>query len=185
LKGTICGPQTSNGLKSALGATKVATEGIEYAAGLSTNFLPGGADLAGIATLKSQLSKANRNCPNSKVVVAGYRYCLSPQPLLPLSRISGGLTKTHSQGAALVHRAIEDASTAVKNQIVGVVTYGDTQNQQDRGKIPNFPAEKVKVICNTGDLVCVGTLTILAPHLDYTRRAPEGAAFLVSKINGS
>ena len=87
-----------------------------------------------------------------------------------------------SQGAALVHRAIEGQSAAVKNKIVGVITYGDTQNLQDGGRIPNFPPEKTLIICNTGDAVCVGTLTILAPHLDYVRRVSEAVKFLVGKI---
>jgi hypothetical protein len=55
----------------------------------------------------------------------------------------------------------------VKAKIAGVVTYGDTQNQQDNGQIPNFPRDKVLVICNTGDLVCRGTLTIALPHCMY------------------
>jgi cutinase len=94
------------------------------------------------------------------------------------------LISSKSQGAALTHRAIEDLPQNVKDKIAGVVTYGDTQNQQDGGKIPNFPANKVLVICNTGDAVCRGTLTILAPHLDYVRRVPEAVAFLTQKVNG-
>lgn len=90
-----------------------------------------------------------------------------------------------SQGAALVHRAVENLAQSVKDKIVGVVTFGDTQNLQDNGQIPNFPASKVLVICNTGDLVCAGTLTILEPHLDYVRRVPEAVAFLTQKITAA
>ena len=37
---------------------------------------------------------------------------------------------THGrQGAAVNHRAIEDLSADVKDQIAGVVTFGDTQNR--------------------------------------------------------
>ena len=74
----------------------------------------------------------------------------------------------NSQGAALVHRAVENLSTEVKAQIAGVVTYGDTQNLQDRGQIPNYPKDDVLVICNTGDLVCVGTLTITPAHCSFS-----------------
>jgi len=88
----------------------------------------------------------------------------------------------YSQGAALVHRAVEDLSTSVKNRIAGVVTYGDTQNLQDLGRIPGFPREKLRIICNIGDLVCSGTLTILPAHLDYVRRVPEAVTFLTSRI---
>jgi len=91
----------------------------------------------------------------------------------------------YSQGAAVAHGAIESLPSSVQDRIAGVVTYGDTQNAQDNGQIDNFPADKVKVICNNGDMVCVGTLVILAPHLDYRRRAGEGVDFLVEKINAA
>ncbi|KAH7635920.1 cutinase-domain-containing protein [Sordaria sp. MPI-SDFR-AT-0083] len=157
--GSTVGPPTSNGIKAAQGVTNVVTEGIDYPALLSTNFLPGGADLGGISEMKRLLNKAATECPNSKIVVSGY-----------------------SQGAALVHRAVESMSEAVKNKIVAAVTYGDTQRLQDRGRIPNFPEEKTLIICNTGDLVCVGQLTILAPHLDYERRVPEALAFINARL---
>ncbi|KXJ91039.1 cutinase [Microdochium bolleyi] len=160
--GTVCGPPTSDGIKSALGRNSVATEGINYRAALATNALPGGADPAGIREMSNLLVKANADCPNSKIVVAGY-----------------------SQGAALVHRAVEDQPQAIKEQIVAAVTYGDTQNLQDRGQIPNFPKEKTLVICNTGDLVCSGTLIIAAPHLTYGRRADEAVQFITQKVNAA
>jgi cutinase len=160
--GTVCGPPTGEGLKENFGANQVAVEGIEYDAGLSTNFLPGGADRRGIEQMKTLIAKANAECPDSKLVVGGY-----------------------SQGAALTHRAIEDLPQAQKDQIVAAFTFGDTQNLQDRGQIPNFPAEKTNIICNTGDAVCRGTLTILAPHLDYRRRAPEQVEFISQKLTAA
>lgn len=122
--------------------------------------LPGGGDPAGIKKEQDLLTSAATSCPDSVLVVAGY-----------------------SQGAAVAHGAIESLPASVQSRIAGVVTYGDTQNKQDNGKIDNFPADKVKVICNPGDLVCSGTLVIAAPHLDYARRAGEGVDFLVQKIN--
>lgn len=61
------------------------------------------------------------------------------------------------------------------------VTFGDTQNTQDDGQIPDFPINKTLIICNTGDAVCQGTLLILEPHLNYTGRAAEAVNFFVSK----
>ncbi|KAK6063507.1 cutinase precursor [Seiridium cupressi] len=49
--GIIIGPEVANGLKSSLGDADVAAQGVDYAAALGTNFLPGGADPAGIATM--------------------------------------------------------------------------------------------------------------------------------------
>lgn len=57
--------------------------------------------------------------------------------------------------------------------------------KQDNGRIPNFPADKVKIICNIGDLVCYGSLTITAAHLTYGADADEGAAFLAGRIRAA
>ncbi|KAL2062485.1 hypothetical protein VTL71DRAFT_6751 [Oculimacula yallundae] len=160
--GSTVGPPTGEGLKRAFGGNNVAVEGIDYPALISTNLLPGGADLGGIREMADLFEDAASRCPTSILVGGGY-----------------------SQGAALCHRAIEDLPQTVKDRIVGVVTYGDTKNTQDRGQIPNFPKEKVLVICNTGDAVCLGSLTILAPHLDYVRRVPEALTFLTGKIKAA
>lgn len=101
-------------------------------------------------------------CPNSVIVAGGY-----------------------SQGAAVNHRAIEDLPANVQDQIAGVVLYGDTQKQQDDDQIPNFPANKVKIICQPGDAVCLGSLVITPAHLTYGRRADEGVQFLTTQIQGA
>ncbi|KAH7326622.1 cutinase-2 [Stachybotrys elegans] len=157
--GTVCGPPTGEGLKRNFGADNVAVEGIEYAAAVSTNLLPGGADLRGIQAMKDLIAQANTECPDSMLVVGGY-----------------------SQGAALTHRAVEDLPQAQKDQIVAAFTFGDTKNQQDNGQIPNFPPEKTNIICNTGDAVCRGLLTILPAHLTYGTRADEQVDFLTEKL---
>jgi len=109
-------------------------------------------------TIKSMAQK----CPNSVIVTGGY-----------------------SQGAAVNHRAIEELDAGVKEQIAGVVLYGDTQKQQDRNQIPNFPAEKVKIICQPGDAVCLGQLLVLPAHLTYGSRANEGVQFLVQQVRST
>lgn len=160
--GSTVGPPTGEGLKQAFGGNRVAVEGIDYPALLSTNVLPGGADPNGIREMRDLFVDAAAKCPTSVLVGGGY-----------------------SQGAALTHRAIENLPQTVKDKIVGVITYGDTQNTQDRGQIPNFPPGKVLVICNPGDAVCLGTLTILPAHLDYVRRVPEAVSFLTGKIRAA
>lgn len=154
----MVGPQTASRLKQEFGSDRVAIQGIDYPALLSTNFLPGGADLGGIREMRNLLTQAANDCPDSSILAGGY-----------------------SQGAALVHRAVENLPDNVKNAIDGVVTFGDTQNLQDRGQIPNFPREKVRIFCNAGDLVCVGTLTITPAHLTYGSDAGEAAAFLAAR----
>ncbi|CZT13900.1 related to cutinase 1 precursor [Rhynchosporium agropyri] len=153
------GPPTSHGLKDRFGCQKIAVEGIDYAALRDTNFLPGGADPIEALAMKALLIDAATKCPRSKLLVGAY-----------------------SQGAALTHRAIENLPCEVMDKIVGIALYGDTQNLQDQGRIPNFPANKTLIICTEGDVVCAGNLTITLPHIGYVSRVPEAVSFLAGKI---
>lgn len=72
-QGSLVGPPTGQGLKDAFGASRVAVEGVDYAALLSTNALPGGADPAGIREMEGLLDDAARRCPDSIIVAGGYR----------------------------------------------------------------------------------------------------------------
>lgn len=144
------------------GADNVATEGIDYAAALAPNALPGGTDQESKQLMQDTVNAMAQQCPDSVIVCGGY-----------------------SQGAAVNHRAIEELDPAVQNQIAGVILYGDTQKQQDNAQIPNFPQEKTMIICQPGDLVCTGSLTILPAHLTYGQRADEGVNFLNNQIAGA
>jgi cutinase len=109
--------------------------------------------------MKDLFYKASTKCPNSIVVASGY-----------------------SQGAAITHEAIDGLSSSVKNQIAGVVTFGDTRNLQAHGQISGYPTDDLLIICNPGDLVCIGTLVITPAHVLYQPRVPEAVAFLSDKI---
>jgi cutinase len=69
----------------------------------------------------------------------------------------------YSQGAALMHRAIEALDKSVQDRIAGVVLFGDTKNKQDGDRIKNFPPDKVKIFCNQDDGVCGGGLNVCRP----------------------
>jgi cutinase len=158
----VVGPPTSDGLKKNFGADAVATEGIDYAALISTNVLPGGTDAISEKLMADTITDMASKCPDSVIVAGGY-----------------------SQGAAVNHRAIEGLPANVQDQIAGVVLYGDTQKQQDKEQIPNFPKEKVQIICQLGDAVCNGVLTVLPAHLTYGVRADEGVEFLTTQIRSA
>ncbi|KAF6797591.1 cutinase 1-like protein 1 [Colletotrichum sojae] len=158
--GTICGPQTANGVKAQF--SSVAVQGVDYAAGLATNTLPGGADPKGIEEMKRLIAKANTECPDSMLVVGGY-----------------------SQGAAVTHRAVESLPQAQQDQIVAAFMFGDTQFQQEGGEIANFDNSKTNIICAQGDAVCRGSLTILPAHLSYGNRAAEQADFINQKLTAA
>jgi cutinase len=129
-----------------------------YSASLATNISPARTDATSISKGVAAFEKAAGAC---KTLVAG----------------------GYSQGAAVMHNVISKRLTpAIKARIAGVVLYGDTRNKQDRGRIPNFPAEKVKVICNKNDGVCGGQLLVNVGHMTYTARIGEGAKFLASRV---
>ncbi|KAH7029534.1 cutinase [Microdochium trichocladiopsis] len=152
------GPALIDLVKAGLGAANVAGQGVPYSASLLGNLASGGAPSSEAKAFADQITAGAAKCPNSAIFVSGY-----------------------SQGAALVHRAVSQLSTAVKNQIKAAVTFGDTQKQQDGGKIPNFDASKTLIICRSGDLVCSGTLIITTAHSNYAPLAPQGADFIISK----
>ncbi|KAF2030391.1 cutinase-domain-containing protein [Setomelanomma holmii] len=159
--GTL-GVPLGNALESKYGAANVWVQGVggPYAATLEGNTAPRGAPETSIAEMVRLFKLANSKCPSSKVVAGGY-----------------------SQGAALAAAAISDLTATVRNQVVGTVLFGYTKNQQNNGAIPNYPQDRLKVFCAAGDLVCEGTLIVLAPHLSYgPEAANEAPAFLISKI---
>lgn len=71
--GTIIGPDLARALGRRIGSRTLTVQGVNYAALLSTNYLPGGTDLASENEMKSMLRLANTKCPNAKIVVSGYR----------------------------------------------------------------------------------------------------------------
>jgi cutinase len=47
-------------------------EGIDYAALLSTNYLPGGTDLASELMMRAVLNNIHKRCPDAVIVAGGY-----------------------------------------------------------------------------------------------------------------
>ncbi|KAI1812206.1 cutinase [Poronia punctata] len=160
--GTVVGPGVADQLKARLGSSRVAVEGVDYAALLSTNYLPGGTDALSEARMKALLNMAATKCPNSQIVTGGY-----------------------SQGGAVNHRAIEDMPQNIKDKIKAVVLFGDTQKLTDGNQIPGFPTSKTKFFCRGGlDQVCNGVLSaaVLLPHLSYGSDAVEAGNWLADRV---
>ncbi|KAI6711921.1 cutinase 1 [Diplocarpon mali] len=148
------GPPTAQGLKNIFGCREVAVEGVDYAALLASNWLPGGTDPGEARELHDLFVDAATRCPRSILLGGGY-----------------------SQGAALTHRAVEKLPAWVRARIAAIVLYGDTQNLKDSGRIPNFPEARTLIICNPGDVICAGNLTITYAHIEYVPRVPEALSF--------
>ncbi|PWY75444.1 cutinase-domain-containing protein [Aspergillus heteromorphus CBS 117.55] len=162
--GSVIGPPLCSSLKTKLGSDKVACQGVggQYSAGLMQNALPQNTDPGSIDAAKQMFDDANSKCPDTKIVAGGY-----------------------SQGSAVIDNAVQEVSSTVRDQIVGVVLFGFTRNVQDKGQIPNYPKDDVKVYCAAGDLVCDGTLIVDAAHLTYGLDAGDAASFLAEKVQDS
>ncbi|KAI1181182.1 cutinase-domain-containing protein [Nemania sp. FL0916] len=157
--GTTIGPTLSDSLKIVFGVTNVATQGVDYYGFIGGNYYPGGAPPWAIYDMQAIITAATA-CPHSKIVVSGY-----------------------SQGAAIVHRAIEALPVEIRSRVAGVVTFGDTQTLQDGGRIAGYPANQTLIICNYGDIVCVGTMVPIYPvHWDYVKWVPTATLFLAQTI---
>ncbi|KAK4227892.1 family 5 putative carbohydrate esterase [Podospora fimiseda] len=156
------GGRVGKALENSLGAANVWVQGVggAYNANLLDNLLSKGTTDAAINEMKNLLSRASTQCPNAKILAGGY-----------------------SQGAALAGEAISTSSAAIRDKIKGVVLFGWTKNQQWNGAIPNYPSNRLKVYCESGDLVCTGTLIVTPAHSTYKDEA-EGVApqFLISKL---
>jgi cutinase len=162
--GGSAGPNVASGLDSRF-RNDLWVQGVggPYDASLSANFLPAGTSREAIDEAKRMFQMANSKCPNARVVAGGY-----------------------SQGTAVMSNAISEVSSTIQNQIKGVVLFGYTKNQQNNGGIPNFPAAKTQVYCNTGDAVCRGSLYIAPSHFAYTTDSRVNAPrWLADKINSS
>lgn len=163
LQGQIPGPPTCSGLKSQLGADKVACQGVGtedgYPALLPPNFMPKNTDDTSIAAATKIINMASTQCPNTKILIGGY-----------------------SQGSAVVDNAIQGLPQETQNKIAGVVLFGFTRNAQDKAQIPGYPKAQTKIFCAPGDLVCDNTLTITPAHLSYAVNAPAAASFLASMV---
>lgn len=151
--GASAGPSVARGLESEY-RNNVWVQGVggPYGATLADNFLPAGTSRASIDEAKRLFTMAATKCPNAAIVAGGY-----------------------SQGTAVMSNAISELSSALQNQIRGVVLFGYTKNLQNLRRIPNFPSSKTQIYCNVSDAVCWGNLFILPAHFLYTTDASVAA----------
>jgi len=160
------GPAVCTGLKGKLGAGNVACQGVgsPYSAGLGDNVAPAGTTAAAYNEAIRMFKMAAQKCPETILVAGGY-----------------------SQGTAVMMNALSKLDPTVKNRVVGVVLFGYTKNGQQKGGIPNYPKENIKVFCSSGDGVCGGALLVTPGHFSYMGdgSGPGATKFLMEKINGA
>lgn len=99
--GTLAGPPFFQAMAQQLGgAQNLAVQGVDYPADIP-GFLAGG-DAAGSQTMAQLTQQAVTQCPQSKVLMAGY-----------------------SQGSQLVHNAAAMLPADVSSKVAGAVLFGD------------------------------------------------------------
>ncbi|CAH0037912.1 unnamed protein product [Clonostachys solani] len=159
--GMSVGTSLSGALKKKVSGIWIQGVGGPYGATLGDNALPRGSSAAAIKEGVRLMNLAHEKCPNAAILTGGY-----------------------SQGSALIAAAITDLDSAVREQVKGAALFGYTQNKQNKGQIPSYPADRTKVFCASGDLVCEGSLVVAAPHFTYGSSASgEGADFLAGKVS--
>ncbi|GAB7362400.1 hypothetical protein MBLNU230_g2724t1 [Neophaeotheca triangularis] len=160
--GSSVGPPTCSQLKRRFNSVSCQGVGGPYDAQILTNNLRRGTTPAAIQEGVRLFEKAASDCPNTIMVGGGY-----------------------SQGAALMTGAVQDTPADVKARIAGAVLYGNTQNRQNNGKIPDYPEDDALTFCNTSDGVCGGALLVTAGHLTYTADVGDAVDFLEDRINAA
>ncbi|KAK0661486.1 Cutinase 2 [Lasiodiplodia hormozganensis] len=158
--GTTVGPALQQKLESALGADKLATQGVNYPADVAGTFIgsvsPGQAE--GSQNCAKLVKQALSNCPDTQIVLAGY-----------------------SQGAQQVHGCLINLDSSSASKVAAAVTFGDPLQAQ---AFKNIDSSKTKIFCATGDLVCTNQFIITPAHLSYaTASTGEAAEFIQSKLS--
>jgi cutinase len=158
--GGSTGPIVASALKRKYGQVWIQGVGSPYSAGMIENTLPDGTTKGAIDEAAKMFNQAHEKCPDVPIVSGGY-----------------------SQGTAVIAGAIPKLDDKVREQVKGVVLFGYTKNQQNKKGIPSLPSDRLKVFCNPGDMVCVGTLVLTAAHFTYQADAAGAAPkFLEEKI---
>ncbi|KUJ19401.1 cutinase [Mollisia scopiformis] len=150
--GILAGPPFFSALEAMVGASAVTVQGVDYPADIP-GFLVGGSP-QGSQTMADMITKALSDCPSTKVVMSGY-----------------------SQGGQLVHNAAKLLPASTMAKVNSVVIFGDPD---DGEAVQGASAAKTKVICHTGDDICLHGDLVLAPHLTYSENAGEAASFVAA-----
>ncbi|GME35746.1 putative cutinase [Neofusicoccum parvum] len=157
--GTTVGPALQEKLEQALGADKLATQGVNYpadfAGAVQGSLSPKTA--AGSTNCAQLVGQALQKCPDTQIVLGGY-----------------------SQGAQQVHGCLMNLDSSQASKVAAAVTFGDPLQAQP---FQNIEASRTKIFCATGDLVCTNQFIITPAHLSYaTASVGPAAEFIQSQL---
>jgi cutinase len=82
-----------------------------------------------------------------------------------------------------MHNVIPSLPNDIKSKIVAGVLFGDTRYKNEPS-IPEYPADRVRIFCEVGDVICEGQLYVGKQHFMYKANGyPERAVdFITSQI---
>lgn len=152
--GILVGPPLITALTALVGASELTVQGVNNYDASVQGYLAGG-DADGTAEMATQIQQAYTQCPNTKLIAAGY-----------------------SQGGQLVHNAAAQLPAAVGQWISSAVIFGDPD---DGTPVANVPASKTDVYCAATDNICVNGDLILPAHLLYAKDVQAAANFIVAQ----
>lgn len=167
----------------------VSRAAVDYPATL-TNYANSSAQ--GVSALTTQLTEQVAECPDQKIVLAGF----SQGAHVVLDVLGGG-------GGGVLGRATAPISAAVADQVAAVATFGDPRHVADQpfeagtstrdGLFPRSAdqlrtlggfADRIQSFCDSGDTFCDRGFN-LAVHSSYLdRRQDDAAAFVLDRIGG-
>ncbi|HEX6355426.1 cutinase family protein [Actinophytocola sp.] len=162
---------------------------VDYPATL-TNYANSSAQ--GVSALTTQLTNQVRECPDQKIVLAGF----SQGAHVVLDVLGGG-------GGGVLGTATPPISSSIARHVTAVTTFGDPRHVVDQpfevgtstrdGLFPRSAdqlrtlagfADRIQAFCDSGDTFCDRGLNI-AVHSTYLRRRQDDAAtFVLDKIGG-
>jgi len=100
--GALAGPPFFNALGDMIGQQNLAVQGVDYGATIA-GYLEGG-DPAGAATMASLTSFAVGQCPDTKIVLSGYRYIGPPNQKLLANFSTVKEPKSSTSASSRSHR---------------------------------------------------------------------------------
>jgi cutinase len=78
-----------------------------------------------------------------------------------------------------VHTATQRLSATTAARVTAVVTFGDADRDETFGLVA---ANKILIICHTGDNICDNGIIITPEHRNYEIDAPAAAAFVAARV---
>jgi triacylglycerol esterase/lipase EstA (alpha/beta hydrolase family) len=167
----------------------VSRASVDYPATLS-NYQSSSAQ--GIAALTTQLTEQVQQCPDQKIVLAGY----SQGAHMVLDVLGGG-------GGGILGRATAPIDAEIASHVTAVATFGDPRHVVNQafdvgtstrnGRFPRSAAQlrtlagfadRIQSFCDSGDTFCDNGVNT-AVHLTYLNRYRNAAAdFVLDKLGG-